>query len=85
MLSWEQVQKEPLRYIYGDKMATKKSFKVEQPEPIVEAKVEIEQPEPIVQVKGPLCFRCGNAMRATGGGRSGTDYHCDNCGSNITI
>ena len=31
-----------------------------------------------------LCEKCGSKMIITGGGPSGTDYHCPKCKANIT-
>ena len=43
---------------------------------VVETKSEIKVLYP--------CPRCGSAMRITGAGKSGKDFHCDKCGLNNT-
>jgi len=50
----------------------------------------VEEPKKIiknvVETVKPMypCPRCGSAMRITGAGKSGKDFHCDKCGLNNT-
>ena len=52
-------------------------------EPVEKPKVK-EVPKVKDLKQGPICDRCGESMRQTGGGPSGVDYHCDKCGYNQT-
>jgi predicted RNA-binding Zn-ribbon protein involved in translation (DUF1610 family) len=63
--------------------------KAKKEEIIAEVEVEVI-PKSIMKLTkeepvGYPCSKCGMVMRVTGGGKSGTDYHCDNCGANINI